>query len=134
VNQWRIDVGDCRDVLRAIPPQATNNTTAGRVEALARPHGQRSRLDVQTLGFEPSCSHGDGSARGVVLDPFAGAGTTGLVALQHGREFVGIELSPEYAAMARERIETTVRLGFRSPQNGVEVPIGQGALFDHETH
>jgi DNA modification methylase len=46
-----------------------------------------------------------GSAPGdVVLDPFAGAGTTGVVASWHGREFIGIELNPEYAAMARERI------------------------------
>jgi DNA modification methylase len=40
----------------------------------------------------------------VVLDPFAGAGTTGLVALQHGRSFVGIELNPEYASMAWARM------------------------------
>lgn len=39
-----------------------------------------------------------------VLDPFAGAGTTGLVALRHDRDFLGIELNPEYAQMARERI------------------------------
>jgi site-specific DNA-methyltransferase (adenine-specific) len=83
-----------------------------------------------TKGFGPSCSHGDGSARGVVLDPFAGAGTTGLVALQHGREFVGIELNPEYAAMSRERIETAVRLGFRAPQNGSVVHSEQVALFN----
>ena len=41
---------------------------------------------------------------GVVLDPFAGAGTTGLVALRHGRSFVGIELNPAYAEIARHRI------------------------------
>ena len=41
---------------------------------------------------------------GTVLDPFAGAGTTGMVALRHGRSFVGVELSEEYAALARRRI------------------------------
>ena len=40
----------------------------------------------------------------LVLDPFAGAGTVGVVALRHGRRFVGFELNPEYAAMARRRI------------------------------
>ena len=40
----------------------------------------------------------------LVLDPFAGAGTTGLVAGEHGREFVGVELNPEYAEMARARL------------------------------
>lgn len=41
---------------------------------------------------------------GIVLDPFAGAGTTGLVADRHGRDFVGIELNPAYADLARARI------------------------------
>jgi DNA modification methylase len=41
---------------------------------------------------------------GTVLDPFFGAGTTGVVANRHGRRFIGIELNPVYAQMARERI------------------------------
>ncbi len=43
-------------------------------------------------------------AGGLVLDPFAGSGTVGVVALRHGRQFVGIELNPEYARMAEARI------------------------------
>ena len=43
-------------------------------------------------------------AGGAVLDPFMGAGTTALVALKCGRQFVGIELNPEYAKMAEARI------------------------------
>ncbi|MBU1001635.1 MAG: site-specific DNA-methyltransferase [Proteobacteria bacterium] len=41
---------------------------------------------------------------GVVLDPFMGSGTVGLVSAKLGRHYVGIELNPEYAAMATERI------------------------------
>lgn len=41
---------------------------------------------------------------GVVLDPFGGAGTTGLVADRHGRSAILIELNPEYAGMANRRI------------------------------
>ena len=41
---------------------------------------------------------------GVVLDPFGGAGTTGLVADRLGRNAILCELNPEYAAMAAERI------------------------------
>ncbi len=41
---------------------------------------------------------------GTVLDPFFGAGTTGLVAQQLGRNAIGIELNPEYAEIARERL------------------------------
>jgi DNA modification methylase len=39
-----------------------------------------------------------------VLDPFAGSGTVGVVALKHGRNFIGTELNPEYAALAEARI------------------------------
>jgi len=41
---------------------------------------------------------------GVVLDPFFGTGTVGVVAEQLGRDWIGIELNPAYAAMAEERI------------------------------
>lgn len=41
---------------------------------------------------------------GTVLDPFAGAGTTLMVALRHNRNAIGIELNPEYVAMAKTRI------------------------------
>lgn len=41
---------------------------------------------------------------GLVLDPFFGSGTTGLVARQNGRDFVGIELNPKYIEIARERL------------------------------
>lgn len=41
---------------------------------------------------------------GTILDPFAGAGTTGVVALRHNRSFIGIELNPTYVALARRRI------------------------------
>lgn len=40
-----------------------------------------------------------------ILDPFFGSGTAGLVAQQLGRKYVGIELSPDYVALAAERLE-----------------------------
>ena len=40
----------------------------------------------------------------VVLDPFFGAGTVGLVAAEHRRQCIGIELNPDYVAMAQRRI------------------------------
>ncbi len=46
--------------------------------------------------------------RGAVLDPFAGSGTVGLVCQRLGRRFVGLELKPEYCAMAYKR---TAQLG-----------------------
>jgi site-specific DNA-methyltransferase (adenine-specific) len=44
------------------------------------------------------------SRPGVVLDPFFGAGTVGVVAQRLGRDWVGIELNPDYAQLAAERI------------------------------
>ena len=41
---------------------------------------------------------------GVVLDPFIGSGTTAVVALKEGRQYVGIELNPEYIGIAEKRI------------------------------
>lgn len=41
---------------------------------------------------------------GLILDPFAGSGSTGVAALKEGRRFIGIEQSPEYLEMARERL------------------------------
>lgn len=41
---------------------------------------------------------------GVVLDPFMGAGTTALVAEKHNRQWIGIELNPEYIKIANERL------------------------------
>lgn len=43
---------------------------------------------------------------GIVLDPFFGAGTTGLVADRLQRDCIGIELNPAYAEIARKRIQT----------------------------
>ncbi len=42
---------------------------------------------------------------GVVLDPFCGSGSTGKAAVREGFDFLGIELDPEYAEIARKRIE-----------------------------
>jgi DNA modification methylase len=41
---------------------------------------------------------------GVVLDPFFGSGTTGQVAQENGRSYVGIELNPEYVDIAKKRL------------------------------
>ncbi len=42
---------------------------------------------------------------GIVLDPFMGSGTTAIAAIQNNRNFVGIEVSPEYCNLANNRID-----------------------------
>ena len=46
---------------------------------------------------------------GIILDPFIGSGTVGLIALLHNRKYIGIELNEEYVDLARKRIETEVK-------------------------
>jgi site-specific DNA-methyltransferase (adenine-specific) len=51
----------------------------------------------------------------VVLDPFAGSGTTGMACVHEGRDFVGIEMDPEYAEIARRRIASVQPTMFTVP-------------------
>jgi DNA modification methylase len=60
--------------------------------------------DLETLAWEPTCSHEEEPIPAVVLDPFCGSGTTGVVAVQEGRRFLGFELSPTFVEMAERRI------------------------------
>jgi site-specific DNA-methyltransferase (adenine-specific) len=42
----------------------------------------------------------------IILDPFCGSGTTCVAAKEMGRKFIGIEISPEYAAIAQRRVDS----------------------------
>jgi DNA modification methylase len=53
------------------------------------------------------CSHSDQT----ILDPFMGSGTTGVAAVQMGRDFIGIEREPKYFDIACKRIEQAQRQG-----------------------
>ena len=48
---------------------------------------------------------------GTVMDPFMGSGSTGKAAVLEGFNFIGIDLSPEYVAIARARIDHAKRQG-----------------------
>jgi hypothetical protein len=55
-------------------------------------------------GWAPSCKCKTDPIPSKVLDPFAGAGTTGLAALHHGRDAVLIELNSEYCKIMEQRL------------------------------
>ncbi|MFH1633915.1 MAG: site-specific DNA-methyltransferase [Chloroflexota bacterium] len=71
--------------------------------------GQDRRSDndrgtIVNKGWRPTCTCGrEDVARCVVLDPFIGSGTTGKVAQDEGREWIGIELNPDYITMIERR-------------------------------
>ena len=87
--------------------------------------GMRERV---TTGWKPTCEcEGAGLwvRPCVVLDPFAGSGTTLLVAERLGRDSLGIELNPEYVAIAERRIKA------HDPTATIELAPGvkQASLF-----
>jgi len=60
---------------------------------------------TETTGWQPTCTCDAEIVPATVLDPFGGAGTTGLVADRLQRNSILIELNPDYAEMARKRID-----------------------------
>ncbi len=70
----------------------------------SRPYEVRKLKDVETLGWSASCACGAETQPCTVLDPFAGSGTTLLVADRLQRHAVGIDLSTTYADMAKNRV------------------------------
>ena len=77
---WSVPLGKCREAHFAVFPEAL---------------------------IEP-CIRAGCPPRGVVLDPFIGAGTTAIVSRRLGRRFVGFELVPEYVELAERRIAAAV--------------------------
>jgi DNA modification methylase len=86
---------------------------------LGSPDGKKNKRSVWTVNTKPfkgahfatfptelvlPCVLAGCPAGGSVLDPFNGAGTTGLVALSNGRNYVGVELNPEYVEITRQRL------------------------------
>lgn len=113
-----------RDVERAFsarrkstPRPRQNESFSAAVKFLVEKRNKRSVWTVVTKGYpeahfatfppkliEP-CILAGCPKGGTVLDPFNGSGTTGQVALEHGCNYIGIELNPEYLALTRKRLE-----------------------------
>lgn len=79
-------------------PGLSNVLRFQRVRAIEHPHEKPVAL-LETLIRQSS------DERNVVLDPFLGSGTTALAARQCNRDFVGIELEPNYCTVAEKRLQ-----------------------------
>ena len=84
----------------------------GRAEGTAnyRPNstetgGVAGSVTIAVTGHRPTCTCNADPVPATVLDIFNGAGTTGLVAARLNRNYIGIELNPEYCELSRKRIE-----------------------------
>lgn len=104
-----------RDLPERRPRVGDDGAPAGANKRTVWTVAQTPFLGAHFATFPPAlvepCILAGAPPGGVVLDPFAGSGTTLQVALELGRRAVGIEINPEYAAMARERCR------------GVQVPL-----------
>lgn len=91
----------------------------GVTSNLTRQDGLRNKRSVWTINTKPfrgahfavmpealvePCVLATSRSGDIVLDPFTGSGTVAVVALRHGRNFVGTELNPKYAQIAQDRI------------------------------
>lgn len=106
--------------VRALPGEreTENSNLRGSLHKIG-PRGTRNKRSVWTVATAPykgahfatfppdliePCVLAGAPAGGVVLDPFFGSGTTGQVAQNLGRAFIGCELNPAYEALQRERL------------------------------
>lgn len=98
--------------------QAINQTRERRTEIPSVMRNKRDIWSVSTNSYrmdghfamyperliEP-CILAGSPVGGIVLDPFFGSGTTGAAAKRLGREYIGIDLNPEYCKLAQKRID-----------------------------
>lgn len=91
-------------------------TKSGREHIVQLRKNKRDVWSVSTQGFKGAhfavfpealirpCILAGSPVDGVVLDPFFGSGTVGVVARQENRNFIGIEINPEYVDIAQDRL------------------------------
>ena len=105
------------DYVKRTGEAGTGSSCANSVAGVAvETVGWKQSCDCQTVEFAPC----------VVLDPFAGSGTTLAVSKALGRDSVGIELNPEYVALAEQRI---AEAGTAKKTKRPRAAAGQGSLF-----
>jgi DNA modification methylase len=109
----------CRVTARAKQPQSYDAVKYDQADPMfctkrnmgARYQAEADANPIETVGWQPSCGCNAGDpVPATVLDPFGGAGTTGLVSEQLQRNSILIELNPAYAEMAQRRIRDDASL------------------------
>ena len=105
-----IKCGKARERITEVVEKGFASDTSERALAMGHTaNGPTSRGNItpdktKTAGWT-DCGCNAGFVGGIVLDPFAGSGTTGVVALRQGKRFIGIDLNQSYTVIAEKRIK-----------------------------
>lgn len=103
--------GECGEPWRRVvkkkrsPTRPAKNNKIDKTGKARRDPG-RHVTETKTVGWEPRCEcANDNTVPATVLDPFSGSGTTGVAAIRLGRNYIGIELSADYAKESEKKIK-----------------------------
>ena len=96
----------------SVPKRETRDNYVGVIPGRDKPSRMNSK-DMEVIekiqdGWERTCGHTSEPLPQIVLDPFSGSGTTGVVACKNNRSYIGIELNPEYAQISMKRLAKEV--------------------------
>lgn len=83
---------------------AVSHPEAGKVAMGQKLQNWYNEHPPKVAGWRAQCDCEIEPVPQTVLDPFNGSGTTGAVSVQHGRDYIGIELNPDYLELAKKRI------------------------------
>lgn len=116
-----------RERLKRERPHSLTKRTGAEGTGNACPN-DAAGVAVRTRGWEPSCGCGGEPLGAIVLDPFAGSGTTLAVAVGLGRRAVGTDLNPEYLGLASRRVSRPHAPIARSRPDEPEPPLFAAAI------
>lgn len=74
-------------------------------------NGKRKKMrmaDMSHAGWRRTCHHKSPARRALIVDPFVGSGSTGIVAVRRGYEFLGIDINPKYVKVAAKSIRREI--------------------------
>jgi DNA modification methylase len=118
----------------AVEPSAIDRYGTGEAGVHRKIGGEYQRwLDEhpkETTGWTGPCQHEGDPVPAVVLDPFAGSGTTGVVAQALGRRAVLVDLNGEYLVQLLERVASGRSAG-EGPALDIPLPAPSGSLWEN---
>lgn len=136
ISEPSVGAGETRSLGPKSPGNSSRND-GGRTIAIS---GTRNRRSVWTITPKPCkdahfavyppelpelCILAGTPKGGIVLDPFNGSGTTGIVAVKNGRSYMGIELNAEYVEITKQRVKKEVGIEVSTTVDGKTQTMNQ---------